>query len=186
MIKSRAVVETIGKLSCSAKDAWETVCFYEHIRTKPSWMLRTVLPVPLKTTGCYGKIGDSSRCMYSDGGYLAKKITNIVPGERIDFDIIEQSIRYCRSIALRGGTIQIVAHDDASCSVRMITHYEFLSPVIATARYFVDRTISSMHRIVICDMDNRLCGESTAQNPARCTEPRAHTQHPLPLGPVLE
>jgi hypothetical protein len=186
MTRSRGVVETMGKLSCSAKDAWETVCFYEHIRIKPSWVLRTVLPVPLRTTGCYGKIGDSSRCMYSDGGYLAKKITNIVSGERIDFDIIEQSIRYCRSIALRGGTIQIVAHDDASCSVRMITHYEFLSPVIATARYFVEKTISSMHRIVIRDMENRLCGESAALGPVRRTEHRSHTQHPLPFGPVLE
>lgn len=167
MPASRRLVETIQHLSCSSKDAWETVCFYEHIRTKPSWFLRTVLPVPLRTTGCYGKIGDSSRCLYSDGGFLAKKITNIVAGERIDFDIIEQSIRYCRSIALRGGTIRVAARGDASCTVHMITHYEFLSPVVATARYFVEKTISSMHRIVFRDMEHRLCrAASSSQVPA--------------------
>ncbi len=161
MPTSHRIVETVGHLACTARDAWETVCFYEHIRTKPSWFLRTVLPVPLRTTGCYGQVGDSSRCLYSDGGYLAKKITNIVAGERIDFDIIEQSIRYCRSIALRGGTIRVVARGENACAVHMITHYEFLSPVVATARYFVERTISSMHRIVFRDMEARLCTEAS-------------------------
>jgi hypothetical protein len=162
MTSSHHIVATTAHLLCDASKAWETVCFYEHITTKPSWFLRTVLPVPMRTTGCYGKIGDSSRCLYSDGGHLAKRITNIVDGERIDFDIIEQSIRYCRHIALRGGTIRVVADGDA-CSVHMITNYEFLSPVVAYARYFVEKTISSMHRIVLLDMKNRLC-ELTSGN----------------------
>ncbi len=160
----RGTVETWGQLSCSAREAWETVCFYEHIRRRPSWLLRSVLPVPLRTTGCYGKVGDSSRCLYSDGGYLAKRITKLVPGERIEFDIIEHSIRYCRSIALRGGTIRIVAHADGSCSVHMLTRYEFLSPLWLIARYFVGRTVSAMHRIVIRDMQERL---ATQESPMR-------------------
>jgi hypothetical protein len=147
---------TSGRLSCSAKEAWKKVCFYEHITTKPSWFLRTVLPVPLRTTGCYGKVGDSSRCLYSDGGYLAKKVTSIVEGERIEFDIIEHSIRYCRSIALKGGTISIVGHDDGTCSVHMLTRYEILSPVMRCARIFIGHTISAMHRIVITDMEEQL------------------------------
>ncbi len=47
--------------------------------------------------------------MYSDGGYLTKKIRHIEAGQSIDFDIIEQSIRYATSIPLKGGTIQIEA-----------------------------------------------------------------------------
>jgi hypothetical protein len=156
MIASKGIVETKTQLTCSATRAWNTVCFYEHIQLKPSWFLRTVLPIPMRTTGCYGKIGDESRCMYSDGGYLAKRISNIVPGERIDFDIIEHSIRYCRSIALRGGTIEVIPASESTCSLRMVTHYEFLSPIVASSRYFVERTISSMHRIVMRDMEYRL------------------------------
>lgn len=163
MIASTGLVETQANLTCTAKRAWETVCFYEHIQLKPSWFLRTVLPVPMRTTGCYGKVGDESRCMYSDGGYLAKRITNIVPGERIDFDIIEHSIRYCRSIALKGGTIAVNRASEATCVIRMVTHYEFLSPIVATSRYFVEKTISSMHRIVMRDMEYRLAPKFTSQ-----------------------
>ncbi len=165
MIDSRGLVETKKTLACDASTVWQTVCFYEHIRKKPSWFLRTVLPVPLQTTGCYGKVGDSSRCLYSDGGYLAKRITHLIPGQRIDFEIVEQSIRYCRSIALRGGSIDVAAHEVESCTVRMITHYEFLSPFVSTARYLVEMTISSMHRIVLEDMRSRLCAPSPTMVP---------------------
>lgn len=173
MSKSLSTVETIGHLTCNAQDAWRTVCFYEHIQLQPSWFLRTVLPVPMQTTGCYGKVGDSSRCLYSDGGYLAKRITAIDEGERIDFDVIEQSIRYCRSIPLRGGTIQVVPHDDGTCSVRMITRYELRSPLLSLVRYFVEFTISAMHRIVMRDMEYRL----GARQAAARRSPLAITPH---------
>lgn len=149
-------VETVGSLPCSASEAWRTVCFYEHVHTRPSWFLRTVLPVPQRTTGCYDKAGDESRCMYSDGGYLAKRITGVTEGVRIDFDIIEQSMRYYRSIALLGGTIEVAPGSD-SCSVRMMTRYEIRSPFVALIRPLVTQTISAMHRFVLRDMLVRLC-----------------------------
>jgi hypothetical protein len=64
-------------------------------------------------------------------------------------------------VVLRGGSIEVAAHEDESCTVRMITHYEFLSPVVAAARYMVEMTISSMHRIVLEDMASRLCVPSS-------------------------
>lgn len=163
MKRSHRTVATVCRLACSPGDAWNKVCFYEHIETRPSWFLRTVLPVPMRTTGCYGKVGDSSRCLYSDGGYLAKKITKLVEGECIEFDIIEHSIRYCRDIALRGGIIRIESHDDGSCSVHMVTHYEILSAPWRLARYFIEKTISAMHRIVMRDMQMRLCAPARAR-----------------------
>jgi hypothetical protein len=150
------VVCTSGRLSCEARRAWEKVCFYEHIATPPSFLLRTVLPVPQRTTGTYRKVGDVSRCMYSDGGYLAKKIAYIIDGERIDFDIIEQSIRYAASILLRGGTIQIESHADDTCSVRMLTRYELRGRARFVPRFLIDHVVSAMHKIVIRDMQARL------------------------------
>jgi hypothetical protein len=147
---------TSGRLSCEARRAWEKVCFYEHIATQPSFLLRTVLPVPQRTTGAYRKVGDISRCMYSDGGYLAKKITHIVDGERIDFDIIEQSIRYADSILLRGGTIQIEPHADGTCAVHMLTRYQLAGGARLVPRFFINRVVSAMHEIVIRDMQARL------------------------------
>jgi hypothetical protein len=147
---------TSGRLSCEAHRAWEKVCFYEHISTPPSFLLRTVLPVPQRTTGAYRNVGDVSRCMYSDGGYLTKKIHRIVEGERIDFDIIEQSIRYAGRIMLKGGTIQIESHPDDTCSVRMLTRYELRGAARLIPRVFIDHVVSAMHKIVIRDMQARL------------------------------
>ena len=153
---SKHFVCTSGELTCSAQRAWEKVCFYEHIATTPSLLLRTVLPVPQRTTGSYRAVGDVSRCMYSDGGYLTKKIRHIVAGQRIDFDIIEQSIRYANSILLRGGTIQIESRDDGTCSVHMLTRYELRRAARFIPRSFVNYVISAMHKIVIRDMQARL------------------------------
>ena len=94
--------------------------------------------------------------MYSDGGYLAKTITNIVPGKRIDFDITEQTIRYHRRIVLKGGTIEIHAHDDGTSSVRMLTRYELRLPRFFAIRFFIDLVVTAMHRIVIRDMQQAL------------------------------
>ena len=150
------IVRTSGHLSCDARKAWEKVCFYEHITTRPSLLLRTALPVPQRTSGAYRKVGDVSRCMYSDGGYLTKQITHIVDGERIEFDIIEQSIRYAGRILLKGGTIQIESHEDDTCSVRMLTRYELRGGARLVPRFFIDYVVSAMHKIVLHDMQVRL------------------------------
>jgi hypothetical protein len=156
------IVLTNGLLPCDAQRAWEKVCFYEHISVQPSWLLRTVLPVPLRTTGAYRHMGDLSRCQYSDGGYLTKRIRNIVAGARIEFDIVEQSIRYAGSIALKGGTIRIESRDDGACAVEMLTRYELRSPWLAIARVCIDRVVSAMHQIVLRDMRMRLAPPAQA------------------------
>jgi hypothetical protein len=146
------------------------VCFYEHIATPPSLLLRTVLPVPQRTTGSYRKVGDVSRCIYSDGGYLTKKIHRIAEGERIDFDIIEQSIRYAGRIMLRGGTIQIESHADETCSVRMLTRYELRGAARFIPRFFINHVVSAMHKIVIRDMQARLVRSSVPALPVAARE----------------
>ena len=150
------VVSTSGRLPCEAQRAWEKVCFYEHIATQPSWLLRTVLPVPVRTSGAYRKVGDVSRCLYSDGGYLAKRITQIVAGQRIDFEIIEQSIRYAARIVLKGGSIQIQPHEDGTSTVVMLTRYERHRSARWIPRYFINRVVKAMHEIVIRDMQAQL------------------------------
>jgi hypothetical protein len=150
------VVRTTARLGCEAHRAWDKVCFYEHIAIRPSWLLRTVLPVPLRTTGRYSEVGNVSRCLYSDGGYLTKQIRQIVAGQRIDFDIIEQTIRYAGKIALKGGTIRVEPRADGTCCIEMSTRYELRSPLLSIVRFFIDRVVAAMHRIVIRDMQERL------------------------------
>lgn len=159
MSKHSCFTCTSGRLSCSAQRAWDKVCFYEHIEIPPSLLLRTVLPVPQRTSGAYRAVGAISRCLYSDGGYLTKQIRHIGAGRRIDFDVIEQSIRYASRILLKGGTIQVEPHEDGTCSVHMLTRYELRGAARFIPRFFINHVISAMHRIVITDMQVRLAPE---------------------------
>jgi hypothetical protein len=161
---SRACVttSTSGNLQCSAADAWEKICFYEHITLQPSWFLRSVLPVPMETTGTYRKAGDISHCVYSDGGFLAKRITRVVTAECIQFEIIEQTIRYSSWIRLKGGTIRVVGRDDGTCTVRMNTRYEMSSLLFSAAGSFVATVVKAMHGIVLRDMRHRLQARATS------------------------
>jgi hypothetical protein len=147
---------TSAHLSCEARRAWEKVCFYEHVATPPSFVLRAVLPVPQRTTGTYQKVGDVSRCMFSDGGYVAKQMTHIVDGESIAFDVIEQSIRYSDQIVLKGGIIRIEAHADGTSSVWMLTRCDLQGFARFVPRFFIDYVVRAMHKIVIRDMQARL------------------------------
>jgi hypothetical protein len=150
------VVRSMRQLSCEARRAWEKVCFYEHVAVQPTWLLRAALPVPVRTTGAYSQVGNTSRCLYSDGGFLAKRIRAIVAGERVDFEVIEQSIRYAGRIDLRGGSIRVLAHADGSCSVEMVTNYQLRARWLSLLRPAIDYVIGAMHRLVLRDMRERL------------------------------
>jgi hypothetical protein len=154
-MNSEGLVSSVGRLPCGAGRAWEKVCFYEHIERRPSWILRAALPVPVRTTGAYRKVGDVSRCLYSDGGYLTKEIRRI-EGHRIEFDVREQTIRYAGRIDLRGGSIEIVSHEDGTSSVVMHTRYELRARWLEPIRYFIESVIKAMHRVVMNDMQARL------------------------------
>ena len=101
-------------------------------------------------------MGDVSRCLYSDGGYLTKQIVRLVAGRRIEFDIIEQSIRYANRIVLKGGTIQIESHADGTSSVLMVTRYELHRAARWVPRVFINYVVKAMHEIVIEDMQAHL------------------------------
>lgn len=171
------VVCTSARLSCEARRAWELVCFYEHIATPPSLLLRTFLPVPQRTTGTYREVGDVSRCMYRDGGYVAKQMTRIVAGESIAFDVIEQSIRYSDQIKFKSGIVRIEPHADGTSSVWMLTRCELQGFARFVPRLFIDYVVRAMQKTVIRDMQARLAG-SLRTNPAALpsdagTSPRA-------------
>lgn len=148
------IVRTLAHLDCAPERAWEKVCFYEHIELQPSWLLRTALPVPQRTTGAYRQAGDVSSCQYSDGGYLTKRIREIREG-RVDFDVIEQTIRYAGRIDLKGGSIEITP-EQRGCRVEMVTYYVLRAAWLRPLGRAINYVVSAMHRIVLADMRARL------------------------------
>ena len=144
-------------------DVWKKVGFYEHVKKEPSWLLKFSLPVPQQVEGHYSKVGDTCRCRYSDGGYLTKRITQIVNENRIEFEIIEQSIRYQNTIKLLGGYIEVIDVDGENSIVSMVTHYENrIFPQTITS-VFIERVIKAMHQFVIQDMQAQLFPQGFVQ-----------------------
>ena len=122
------------------------------------------MPVPQKTTGKCERVGDISRCCYSDGGYLTKRIREIVDNERVDFGIIEQSIRFHRSVKLLGGSIALEDMGGDRCRVRMVTHYKTRLKPAGLFRWAIARVVKAMHSVVIKDMQVCLGRESHAND----------------------
>ncbi len=155
-------VETYEPLPCDAATAWEKVCFYENVGATPPFFLRLVLPTPNLHDGCFSMIGDVSRCMYSDGGYLTKVITHLEQGRRVDFAITEQTIRYHRHVALYGGYIEIVPGEEHESFVRMVTRYENRVGPKSVTDLFIRRVIRAVHLFVIGDMRETLANAPTS------------------------
>jgi hypothetical protein len=169
MTRQLNVVRTSAHLDCEASRAWEKVCFYEHVELQPTWLLRTALPVPQRTTGAYRKAGDISSCQYSDGGYLTKQIRHI-DDRRVDFAVIEQTIRYAGRIDLQGGTIEVTPAPQGGCFVEMVTYYDLRAAWLRPIRRPIDYVVGAMHRIVLKDMRVKL-GQTGAVTTERCPTP---------------
>jgi len=131
---------------------WEKVGFYEHVKKSPSWLLRVALPVPEQVEGRHSHVGDLCRCRYSDGGYLTKRITNIAILSRIEFEIVEQSIRFQDTVKLLGGCIELQDAENSHTLITMTTHYKNQIAPRAISSLFINRVIKSMHRFVMRDM----------------------------------
>lgn len=167
MISSAA---TSMHIQAAKGDVWKKVGFYEHVKKQPTWLLKLSLPVPQEVEGSHDKVGDTCRCKYSDGGYLTKRITRIVDGNRIEFEIIEQSIRYQDTVKLLGGYIEVEEVDDSQSIINMVTYYENrISPQMLSS-VFIERVIKAMHRFVIEDMrlqlEGRFAGAACTPSPA--------------------
>jgi len=81
---------------------WERLMFYEQIDERPPLHLRMLLPVPIETKGRKSQVGDEVHCRY-EGGYLIKRVTQIEPGRRYAFEIIEQALVVGGGMLLSGG-----------------------------------------------------------------------------------
>ena len=150
---------TSMNIQISKADVWKKVGFYEHVKKQPTWLLRLSLPIPQEVEGQYSNVGDTCRCKYSDGGFLTKRITRIVDQSRIEFEIIEQSIRYQNTVKLLGGYIEVEEVNECQSIVNMVTFYEnHISPKNISS-IFIEKVIKTMHQFVIEDMRLQLPGE---------------------------
>ena len=99
-------VTTLVRLPMSPEAAWQHIMFYEEVPARPGFLLRTLLPYPIRTEGPKNAIGALVRCSYR-GGDLVKRITMIDVPHRLEFDVVEQRLGIERCIQTYGGSYQI-------------------------------------------------------------------------------
>jgi len=129
---SIVTVDTSAIIDAQAGDVWSSIQFYEQVKHRPPLLLRLLLPRPLFTSGSCEKVGDVKVCVYSKGK-LVKRVTAIVPGRRLAFDVIRQEKIEVNSVRLIDGSFELEPIDGGRRTrVTLTTRYQpLLAPRFA-------------------------------------------------------
>lgn len=114
-------VTTRLELDLPPERVWDALRFYEEIPTRPSALLRLVLPTPRRSEGQKGQPGALIRCTY-EGGYLVKRITVADRPRLLRFEVVEQHLGIDSCLSLGGGSYE-VREREAGCEVLLTTAY---------------------------------------------------------------
>lgn len=98
-------VETQILIEAPQSKVWKTLRFYEHVKQNPPLILKLGLPIPKRAIGNHKNVGDITSCEYEGGGFITKKITQLIEQKELSFDVIEQSIHFEHDLKLHGGSI---------------------------------------------------------------------------------
>jgi hypothetical protein len=118
---AREAVTTTLRLDVPREQAWATLRFYEDIPTRPSPLLRLLLPTPVRSEGQKLRPGGVVRCTY-EGGHLIKRITAAERPGLLRFDVLEQDLGIEHCISLAEGSYRI-RDLGTGCEVLLTTEY---------------------------------------------------------------
>jgi hypothetical protein len=99
-------VTTRVHFSASPENVWNHVMLYEEVSGRPPFLLRVLLPRPVRSEGDKTRVGARVRCAYCEG-HLVKRITNVEPPHSLEFEVIEQRLGIEDCIRTLGGSYQI-------------------------------------------------------------------------------
>jgi len=152
-------VETQVLIEAPQPEVWKTLRFYEHVEQNPPLILKLGLPIPKRAIGNHKSVGDITSCEYEGGGFITKKITQLIEQEELSFDVIEQSIHFEHDLKLHGGSILLKPVNNGKHTIiTMRTHYESYVRPSWLWEPSMDYVIKSLHQYVIKDMQNDLGG----------------------------
>jgi hypothetical protein len=149
-----AVVSTSTSVTMQAtpEQAWAAIQFYEQVKHRPPLLLR-ITPTfrPAYTTGRSGQVGDVKICVY-ERGRLAKQVTEVVPGRRLAFRVIEQTDIQNRGVKLLDGSFDFEPLPDGRTRVTLTTRYQ---PLLEPRFAFLpaeDLAVHTLHGHVLSGM----------------------------------
>jgi hypothetical protein len=144
-------VVTVMNFAAPAEVVWENLMFYEQIEKRPLWLLRLLLPVPVRTEGHPLEVGGRIRCVYRSG-YLIKRVTRMTRGWNYDFEVIEQNLTLGGGIRLVGGSYTVSHLPGERTRVMLETLYESPHRPRWLCRWFEARVCHLFHRHILSVM----------------------------------
>ena len=144
------VCETVAtRLHFDASPAavWNHIMFYEEVPGRPPFLLRALLPRPVRTDGNKTRVGAIVRCTYREGDLL-KRITSLEPPHFLGFAVIEQSLGIEDCVLTLRGSYEIFACGNAS-DVVLITNYQAHLRPRYLWRLLEGFLVSQLHRHIL-------------------------------------
>jgi Polyketide cyclase / dehydrase and lipid transport len=115
------VVATSAHFNESPEAVWQRILLYEEVPVPPPFLLRVLLPHPVRTEGDKTRVGAAVQCRYY-GGNLVKRITVVAPPRLIQFEVTEQRLGIEGCITVLGGSYEIRPVGDGT-EIVLITNY---------------------------------------------------------------
>ncbi|MGH7680969.1 MAG: DUF3419 family protein [Candidatus Eiseniibacteriota bacterium] len=119
---SCASVVTRATFDAPPDRTWAGLMFYEQIVGRPPLLLRLLLPTPVHSEGLRAEVGAEATCVYL-GGHLLKRVSQIVKGRRLEFDVVEQNLSVGGGVRLVGGGYTLAALRGERTEVALDTRY---------------------------------------------------------------
>lgn len=144
-------VQTTVVIDATRPATWNSIRFYEEVSHDPPWLLRLGLRTPVRTVGRMEIVGDRRKCIYTRG-HLTKELTEIRPGERLAFRVVEQEMFEDYSVRLLTGSFDLTPTDDHRTRVTLTTRYQPLLRPRMAWQPFEERVVHDLHRHVLNGM----------------------------------
>jgi hypothetical protein len=120
-------VSTRAHFDASPAAIWNRMMFYEELPASAPFLLRVLLPHPVRTEGDKTQVSSTIRCVYSRG-YLVKSIRVVEPLYKLQFEVIEQRLGIENCILTLGGSYRIEDCGDTTDVVLTTKYQAYLRP----------------------------------------------------------
>ncbi len=144
-------VATSVHFHASPETVWQGMLSYEEVPVRPPFLLRVLLPNPVRTEGDKTSVGADVQCRYK-GGDMVKRITVVEPPHLMQFEVTQQHLGIEGCVTTLGGSYELRSCGGDQTEVVLTTNYRgHLRP-----RYFwrpLERFLAhALHRHILDGM----------------------------------
>ena len=114
-------ITTTGIVDAPPNDVWLRVLFYEEVPRRPPFMLRALLPSPVRMHPQRRKLGAAVECAYTRGS-IVRRITLLDKPWTVRFEVLDQRLGIERCVTAVEGVYEIRAAPRGA-QVKLVTKY---------------------------------------------------------------